>query len=268
MFDDADIFKERDEDMKADYGFGLPLDIPNYQAFTFEDWTLEYMRGATIGSSYIARSVVEPDYYLLTNDGHPWMSTSLMERESHAWHMHMAHGNVVVAGLGMGMYLHAIAAKDDVVSIIVAEQSAEVITLFKKATDFENWPFRDKITIVHADCLSEDFAEHVEQSMDKTIDYLYLDIWDSYPHPDAQAITKQMSDNLQPKYAGWWGQELELVAWLTEQQMDVSSDNIEIFFKKSGINVPVTKGFVSFCEDVFYANSVDEEDTDTADFKI
>jgi hypothetical protein len=69
----------------------------------------------------LGHGYVEPPGYFLERDGDMWMSTSRLERESHAIHVKHATGNVVVCGVGMGMYLFNIAGLDRVERIVAVE---------------------------------------------------------------------------------------------------------------------------------------------------
>lgn len=60
------------------------------------------------------------------------MSNTPMERKTHIEAINKAKGNVLVAGLGLGMYLQNIKDKEEVTSITVVEKSKVVIELIAK----------------------------------------------------------------------------------------------------------------------------------------
>lgn len=92
------------------------------------------------------------------------MSNTPMEQRTHIKAINKAQGNVLVAGLGLGMYLQNIKDKEDVTSITVVEKSKEVIELVAKY-------FKDcqKIRIVNEDIFN--------YTPDIKFDFAFLDIW-------------------------------------------------------------------------------------------
>jgi spermidine synthase len=68
-------------------------------------------------------------YARLLVDNHLVMSDTSMERYSNVEFLRHAHGNVLVAGLGLGMILHPALAKPEVAHITVIEKYQDVIDL-------------------------------------------------------------------------------------------------------------------------------------------
>lgn len=92
------------------------------------------------------------------------MSNTPMERKTHIEAINKAKGNVLVAGLGLGMYLQNIKDKEEVTSITVIEKSKEVIELIAKY-------FKDcqKIKIINEDIFN--------YTPDIKFNFAFLDIW-------------------------------------------------------------------------------------------
>lgn len=92
------------------------------------------------------------------------MSNTPMERRTHIEAINKAKGNVLVAGLGLGMYLQNIKDKKEVTSITVVEKSKEVIELIAKY-------FKDcqKIKIINEDIFN--------YTPDIKFEFAFLDIW-------------------------------------------------------------------------------------------
>ena len=92
------------------------------------------------------------------------MSNTPMEQRTHIEAINKAQGNVLVAGLGLGMYLQNIKDKEEVTSITVVEKSKEVIELVAKY-------FKDcqKIRIVNEDIFN--------YTPDIKFNFAFLDIW-------------------------------------------------------------------------------------------
>ena len=233
----------------ATYGFGL-FPLPSYRPVELGDWRVR-LHLPSRGDGYLATQALE-SRAVLTRAGKVWMCTGLLEQESHAWHVHCARGTVVVAGLGLGMYAYAAAMKPEVEHVIVADLSPEIIALMQASTDFERWPCREKLTLIEADALSEDFARRVAEACSgQTIDYLYADIWPNFPADEAPAQTAAMVRRLQPKAAGWWGQELALAYACRARGVPLDAAALAAWFAEQGVPLPpVSAGYVDFCRAV------------------
>jgi hypothetical protein len=239
---------------EAAYGFGLPWAIPSYSAKKRGRWSVKRVAGSA-GSSYLARHSVDQWHDALCHGDEAWMSTSMLEIESHAWHLHCATGNVLVAGLGMGMYLHAVAAKPEVERVVVLEIDPDVIAIMQSSTGFDQWADRDKIVIINADALSPSTASLVTEAFSgRRPDYLYADIWPVFPAQEAPRETVTMAELFHPVHAGWWGQEVEYGLWIEAGQREPGLADLEAFFLHHGIDAPTSEGYMAFCETVLEAH--------------
>jgi hypothetical protein len=249
-----DHLRRLSQEYEQSYGFGLPWAIPHYQPVDVGSWSLRSRPGG-VYESYLAETCVENPHDVLCHNGDAWMSTSMLEIESHAWHLHCSKGNVLIAGLGMGMFLHAVAAKDDVEHVVVLEIDADVIELFKRSTCFDVWQHRDKITILNVDALSQEAALDVRSAFSgEGPDYLYADIWPVFPAIEAPADTRRMISIHNPVSAGWWGQEVEYGLWVDAGNRQIDGEDLASFFKHQGISVPLTVGYLKFCTDAYGAH--------------
>src|SRR5258708_4132125 len=129
------------------------LEVPDYYCGVYGDWTLKEKPGESFERGYFTGYDTEPPGHYIMRNGHIWMSTSRLERESHAIHLKHARGNVVMCGVGMGMYLYNISCQPEVERIIAVDLDPNVIELVQNATNFQEWPGRDKIRFVHKDAL-------------------------------------------------------------------------------------------------------------------
>lgn len=98
------------------------------------------------------------------------MSDTPAEQGDHRIFYHRATGEVLMAGLGIGMILEAVVNKPEVTKVTVVELSPEVISLV--------WPtykarYGDKIELIQADILKW------EPPKGKVYDAVWFDIWDS-----------------------------------------------------------------------------------------
>lgn len=102
-------------------------------------------------------------FKVLKENGEIWMSNTLMEIKTHQKAISRAKGNILVAGLGLGMFLTAIKDKKEINKITVIEKSKEVIELIGKY-------YQDKkIEIINADIFQYQTKEK--------FDFIWLDIW-------------------------------------------------------------------------------------------
>ncbi|MFP4361743.1 MAG: hypothetical protein ACLFTG_13845, partial [Alphaproteobacteria bacterium] len=198
--------------MLAAYGFGL-FPLPAYREAARGRWRV-VRHGPGPVTGYVSGPAIEPFRHVLYEHRRAWMSTSLMEQESHAFHVDRARGAVVVAGLGMGLYAYAAAHKPEVERVVVVERTAEVIALVAQAAALHAWPHRAKVTILKADALGCELAGRVDAALaGRRPSYLYADIWTHAGAAAAPAETAAMVRALAPEAAGWWGQELSFARW-------------------------------------------------------
>jgi hypothetical protein len=132
----------------------------------------------------------------LTEDGNPWMSDSMHEVESTVGAVEVARGDVLVGGLGMGLFPTWI--KDKVNSIDIVELNQEVIDLVFHQVATE------KMKIIHDDIY------HYLRTTDKQYDFIFIDIWQDTLSPfwEIDGARKLAQRCLKPGGITWcWMQE-------------------------------------------------------------
>lgn len=243
---------DRHRAMLARYGFGL-FPVPSYRDAAAGEWRVAcYGPGPVEG--YVSGLVMEPRRHVLHQGRTAWMSTSLMEQESHAFHIHQARGVVVVAGLGMGLYAYAASLKSEVERIVVVERSPEVIAIVRDATSSASWPGREKVAILQTDALGPELPARVSAATGgQRPSYFYADIWPACGAPEAPAETAHMVRALRPRAAGWWGQELSFGLWCRDRGWEPSEASLREYAGQTGVPIPVTAGYAGFCHDVIVA---------------
>lgn len=123
------------------------------------------------------------------------MSDTEHERMTNREILYRAKGNVLIAGLGIGMILHPILENENVQSVTVLEKEKDVIDLVS-----ETLP-RKKLQIVNADVFEW------SPPKDAKYDCIYFDIWSD----GAADLTKKERHKLACKYrkykaaGGWMG---------------------------------------------------------------
>lgn len=96
----------------------------------------------------------------------PIMSDTFMEKETQMEVLENAHGDVLIAGLGIGMVLLAVQSLPSVSSVIVVEKEQEIIDLVKPQL-----PLKKKVSVVCGDIFSFETSAK--------FDTIYFDIWDN-----------------------------------------------------------------------------------------
>jgi hypothetical protein len=239
----------RHQAMLAAYGFGLFAPPPLREA-RVGSWRL-VRHLPSLAEGYGSGAVVEPSRYVLYRGRTAWMSSGLMELESHAWHVHQAHGLVVAAGLGLGLYAYACCARSEVDRVVILEREPEVVELFSRSTRIAEWPGGAKLTVIVADALSPRVAETIASAVgSRHPEYFYADIWSACAAPDAPAETATMVAALRPRAAGWWGQELSFGLWCGERGYEADAAALQEYGSQVGVPIPVIDGYVRFCRDI------------------
>lgn len=109
------------------------------------------------------------------------MSDTLNEQRTNTGAVHAAQGDVLIAGLGIGMILVPILADREVRSVTVIEKSPDVIKLVGPA--LEKLQGSGKLTVVEADIFTW------EPLRGKLYDLIYLDIWPTISEDNLSEIT-------------------------------------------------------------------------------
>lgn len=196
------------------------VSVPKYKQGKQNDWRIVKTPASKKPSfGYFRPFIPQPAGWMLqrrpkvgsTGLWNTWMSLTMMEQESHMPHIAAARGHVVVAGLGMGMYLFNILRKPEVVTVTVVERDPDILRILRQATDTESWVGYNKLTIVEADALS--FVPPVSP------DFLYADIWPFMGDSNALPDTVKMQQNMKAKHVGFWTQEYDFADWLMKENL-------------------------------------------------
>lgn len=117
--------------------------------------------------AYVAPGV----YCQLTVKGALMMSDTSMEKRSNLEVVRMSRGNVLIAGLGLGMVLLPILEKDSVTSVTVIEKYADVVKLVEPSIRKAAGEHSSKLKVIVADIF-----EWQPPKAEKW-DTIYFDIW-------------------------------------------------------------------------------------------
>lgn len=120
---------------------------------------------AMISGFRIGEYVSPGMYARLRVNGRLMMTDTRMEHMTNYKFVRRARGNVLVAGLGLGMILHPVLEDEEVTSVTVIEKYADVIALVGPTVK------HSKLTIIHADVYEWKPAKGTK------FDTIYFDIW-------------------------------------------------------------------------------------------
>lgn len=110
------------------------------------------------------------DYVRLILCGSTWMSDTDMEQRTNREAVRLATGNVLVAGLGIGLMVLPALTKPDVRKVTVVERSSDVIDLVAQPLADAAGPDAWKLKVVEADIF--DWKANGER-----FDLIWFDIW-------------------------------------------------------------------------------------------
>ena len=126
---------------------------------------------------YIDGLEANKEYVRLMIDGEIMMSDAPMEKGTNYEAVEEAHGDVLIAGLGIGLILLPMQEQKEVKTITVIEQNQNVIDIVESQL-----PLNDKVRIIHADIF--------DYNPTQKFDCVYLDIWPDICKDNADSMEK------------------------------------------------------------------------------
>jgi hypothetical protein len=130
---------------------------------------IDRMRGLVHGQPLTAQT-----YTRLLIDDILWMTDAEFECRTNYDVAYRSYGDILIAGLGLGLILGPVLQREEVRSVTVLERSSDVIALIGPCYS------SPKLTIIKADV-------HLWQSPKKAFDFIYFDIWADIPNNDTRA---------------------------------------------------------------------------------
>lgn len=126
------------------------------------------------------------------------MSDSVMEKRTNLDFVYRANGNVLIAGLGIGMIVLAIQDKPEVEKITIVELEQDVINLI-----LPSLPINEKVNVICSDI--HDFET------DEKFDVVYCDIWnniDGENYEEMKKLTRKFKSKInrenKESFIGHW----------------------------------------------------------------
>lgn len=142
-------------------------------------------------------------YAELRIGGSLWMSDTRDERRDHMWIVHKAKGDVLIAGLGLGMVAIACAEKSSVSSVTVIEMNADVTALTEPHIRRRLGARADVLRIIEANALTWSPPKGA------MFDAMWWDIWLNLCTDDLAehaTLNRRFARRLRPGgYRGAWG---------------------------------------------------------------
>ena len=112
-------------------------------------------------------------YTQLFHKGVMWMSDTHDERRDHRYVYWQAQGDVLIAGLGLGMVTLAVAMKPEVSSVTVVEFEPDVIALVEPHLRSALGDATSKLTVVQSDIFQW------KPPKGSTYDTIWFDVWET-----------------------------------------------------------------------------------------
>ena len=181
------------------------------------DFELDYLEEKQVGNWKIEKfsiSKEQADFYNLISKDHRYdvvpgnykrllcgneviMSNTNLERNTHKEAIEKAKGVVLVAGLGLGMYIYNILKKPEVETILVVEKSKEVISMVSDYFRYEG-----KVIIVNKDIFDFDFHKKHK------FDFAFFDIWSNICEDNKKdfKVLRRKFKNIKEKI--FWSEDL------------------------------------------------------------
>jgi hypothetical protein len=205
-----------EESQELSHKFRVTPDLPEYKNFTSGKWSLNLKKVPAIRGYFNGLVLLGFELPILDKGGDIWMSLTPMEVESHLVHAALAHGDVLVCGLGMGYIVYKMLQNPNVTSITVVECCSDLIELVDDMHEGD-WMKDPRVTVVHGDALTY-VPPH-------PITYLYVDIFLTLFEEDTVSTVQSIQRNVCADYVGFWGQELAYV--MLSRDLGVLFDDID-----------------------------------------
>jgi len=128
---------------------------------------------------YGNRDIIPGTYKKLMYKGSIVMSNTPAEINDHRYFIHKAEGNILIAGLGLGVVLTGLLQKEEVKSITVIEKSIDVIKLVAPTFATEK-----RVRIIKADIFEWKPPKNFKY------DYIWHDIWNDICGDNVEGMKK------------------------------------------------------------------------------
>lgn len=143
-------------------------------------------------------TIDEGTYAQLFVNGSMVMSDTQMEQRTNYEAIHQAKGDVLIAGLGLGLVILPILAKEEVTSVTIIEKSGDAIALVEPHIRKALGAKADKLTVIEADIFEW------KPPRGARWDTVYFDIWVGRCTDNLKEMTKLHRKFARRKRKGGW----------------------------------------------------------------
>lgn len=208
--------------------FQTDLFIPAYAPVRVGDWELRSVDFALCPGYWSPPSGVSGMTALLRHDK-VWMSMTPLELESQEIGVCLAHGDVVIFGMGMGWAAAVSALREQVRSVTVVELDGDVLAMHRQLDVFSQLPAqaRAKIRVEQGDA----YAWMPRQP----VDLLMPDIWLPLVSDGRVDEVRRMQANVQARAIYFWGQEMEIARHAVAAGRALDADGINATIADFGL---------------------------------
>lgn len=166
--------------------------------------------------------------YSLIEKNHAWMGydkNSYWQSTEFFIEISCAKGICVTTGLGLGIIQTILSLKNDVTKVIVYEKSKDVIEIFHKIVEFNNFDI-SKIEIKNQD------ADHIKG---ETCDFLFPDHFDSEPEKDIIEVVKRLSYDNNAANVWYWPAGHHFIKFALRKDLPLNEETYNMWRIYTGI---------------------------------
>jgi hypothetical protein len=184
------------------------LQVPEYRVGRHGNWFLDRADPMLVRGYFTGIQPASGNYRLFCGET-LWMSLTPRELESQAHHALYARGHTVIMGLGMGVLLYNVIAREEVEKVTVVEGDPHAVKLLHQIADPKTWKGWEKVNMTIADAL--------EWKPNDPVDFLAVDIWEKLGDENLRSHGQQIQKNVRAKQVALWGQELDFITFAIER---------------------------------------------------
>lgn len=185
----------------------------------------------TVGDYTLKHTKQKSSFGLFEKDA-PWMGYNYdnhWQAREFYFELQLAKGVCITTGLGLGILQTNLCLNDDVSKVIVYEKSNDVVDIFYKTIEKNNFDIsKIEIRIGDADSLTNEKC-----------DCLFPDHFDSEPEEHVVRVVKELSENNQSDVVWYWPAGVHLLKFVIGKELEINNNSYEKWKKHTGItNLP------------------------------
>lgn len=175
----------------------------------------------------------DSDEFILREKNYSWMGydqKSYWQSSEFYIELHKAQGVCITTGLGLGILQTLLCLKKDVTKVIVYEKSTDVIEIFHKIVDYNNFNI-SKLEIRN---------ENADNISGQICDCFFPDHFSGEPDEHVINIVKNLSYNNQTNLVWYWPAGLHFIKFAISKDLNLTNETYEQWKNYTKIkNLPV-----------------------------